>query len=102
LPWRLGLELLLLLLELLLRLLLELLLLELLLRLLLELLLLEPRRLLGSWSLSLSWWWPRALVVPSKEVVESIADAGEEAALWKSGSATQERQKQKSTSHPGA
>ena len=59
LPWRLGLELLLLLLELLLGLGLELLL-----RLLLELLLLEPWRLLGSWALSLSWWWPRALVVP--------------------------------------
>ena len=37
---------------------------------------------------------------PSKEVVESIANAGEEAALGKSGSAPQERQKQKSTSHP--
>lgn len=89
--------------ELLLGLLLELLLrllLELLLR--LELLLLEPRRLLGSWSLSLSWWWPRALVVPSKEVVESIANAGEESALGKSGSTPQERQKQKSTSHPDA
>jgi hypothetical protein len=60
LPWRLGLELLL--------------------RLLLELLLLESRRLLRPWSLSLSWWWPRALVVPSKEVVESIANAREEAA----------------------
>lgn len=53
LPWRLGLELLLLLLELLLGLGLELLL-----RLLLELLLLESRRLLRPWSLSLSWWWP--------------------------------------------
>jgi len=97
LPWRLGLELLLLLLELLLGLGLELLL-----RLLLELLLLEPWRLLGSWALSLSWWWPRALVVPSKEVVESVADAREEASLGKSRGAAQEWQKQKSTSHPGA
>lgn len=89
LPWRLGLELLLLLLELLLGLGLELLL-----RLLLELLLLESRRLLRPWSLSLAWWWPRALVVPSKEVVESIANAREEAAaLGKSRSAAQERQK---------
>jgi len=95
LPWRLGLELLLLLLELLLGL-------ELLLRLLLELLLLEPWRLLGSWALSLSWWWPRALVVPSKEVVESVANAREEASLGKSRGAAQEGQKQKSTSHPGA
>ena len=37
---------------------------------------------------------------PSKEVVERIADAGKEAALWKSGGATQERQKQNRTSHP--
>ena len=38
--------------------------------------------------------------VPSKEVVESIANAREEATLGKSRGTAQERQKQKSTSHP--
>jgi len=88
----LGLELLLLL-ELLLGLGLELLLwllLELLLR--LELLLLEPWRL-RSRSLSLTWWRSSALVVPSKEVVESVPDAGEESSLWDSrGTAKQRNQ----------
>jgi len=86
----LGLELLLLL-ELLLGLGLELLLwllLELLLR--LELLLLEPWRL-GSRSLSLTWWRSCTLVVPSKEVVESVPDAREESSLWESRGAAKQR-----------